>query len=65
MKTFKDIKALRELDAEALEKERRKAEFDCFALRQKKAANELKQPHLIRVHRRYIARIRTVQNEIA
>ena len=59
MKWLKDNKALAQLDAEALNKELRKAQEELYVYKMKHLANELKQSHLITAHKAYIARLNT------
>lgn len=61
-KGLKDKKALEAFDAEALRKELKAAQKDLYVLNMKHLANELKQPHLLKVHRAYIARLNTYIN---
>ena len=56
----KDIQSLQSLDIAELGKELQNAERELYLLAMKHKANELKQPHLIRSHRRYIAQIKMV-----
>ena len=65
MKEIKDlklqeIKKLNELDDKALKAELVKSSRDLFSLRMKKELGELKQSHLIKALRRYIAQINTI-----
>lgn len=65
MKEIKDlklqeIKKLNELDEKALHAELIKSSRDLFTLRMKKELGELKQTHLIKALRRYIAQVNTV-----
>jgi len=62
MKWFKDNKALAQLDAEGLKKELLTAQKELYVLRMKHVANELKQTHLLRANRAYIARLNTYVN---
>lgn len=57
---IKDIPTLQSLDTEALAKELKKAEKDLYLLSMSHKANELKQPHLIKNLRRYVAQIHMV-----
>lgn len=61
---LKDNKALALLDAEALRKELTSAKQELYVLRMKNVANELKQPHLIKEYKTYVARINTYLNAI-
>ncbi|EKD66485.1 MAG: hypothetical protein ACD_49C00038G0019 [uncultured bacterium (gcode 4)] len=56
---IKDISALNQLDKEGLNKELLKAKKEMFILKMKHFANELKQTHLIKAYRKYIARLNT------
>jgi large subunit ribosomal protein L29 len=65
MKEIKDlklqeIKKLRELNEKDLKAELVKSSKGLFALRMKKELGELKQTHLIKALRRYIAQIKTI-----
>ena len=62
MKWLKDNKALIQLDAQALRKELFEAQKEYYVLRMKHVANELKQTHLLRAHKSYIARLNTYLN---
>jgi len=62
MKGLKDNNALAQLDAEALKKELSKAQAEYYVLRMKHIANELKQTHLLKAHKSYIARLNTYLN---
>jgi large subunit ribosomal protein L29 len=67
MKKLKDLKLLesskiRDLSKEALKKEIIKSEKNLFVLRMKKETGELKQTHLIKFLRRYIAGLKTLAN---
>lgn len=62
MKWFKDNNALAQLDVEALKKELKAAQIELYVLRMKHIANELKQTHLLKPKRAYIARINTYIN---
>lgn len=57
---FKDNTTLATLDADALVKEIAKTEKELYLLSQKHQANELKQPHLIGLYRRYAAKLQTL-----
>jgi len=57
---IKDITSIQALGIEELGKELKNAERELYLLSMKHKANELKQPHLIRLHRRYIARLQMV-----
>lgn len=60
---MKEIKDLRKLEVSELKKELVDANKKMFELTMKLKLNELKQTHLIRPLRRYIAVINTVINE--
>lgn len=60
---IKEKKHLRAMDIDALKKELKNAEESLYALQMKLKSNELKQPHLIRAHRRYVALITTLMWE--
>ncbi len=65
MKEIKDLKLqelgkLIELDEKGLRTELTKSSRELFSLRMKKEVGELKQTHLIKALRRYIAQINTV-----
>ena len=62
MTGLKDNKALTQLDEQALKKELSKAQSEYFVLRMKQVANELKQTHLLKAHKSYIARLNTYLN---
>jgi ribosomal protein L29 len=67
MKEIKDLKLMQknkivELDQKALKAELVKASRNLFQLEMKKELNELKQTHLIKALRRYIAVIKTIAN---
>lgn len=67
MKEIKDLKLqelgkLIELNEKDLKTELVKSSRDLFSLTMKKQVGELKQTHLIKALRRYIARIYTVAN---
>jgi ribosomal protein L29 len=59
MKGLKDNKALALLDAEALKKELKKVQEELYVMKMKHMANELKQSHLLKAHKAYIARLYT------
>ncbi|MDD2566193.1 MAG: 50S ribosomal protein L29 [Candidatus Gracilibacteria bacterium] len=59
MTGLKDNRALAQLDIDALQKELRKAQIEYYVLRMKHVANELKQTHLLKAHKSYIARLNT------
>ncbi len=65
MKELKDLKlkyktSLKGLNLESLKKELKDSESKFFVLRMKLATDELKQTHLIKFIRRYIARIKSI-----
>lgn len=62
MKWFKDNKSLAQLDLEALRKELRVIQAEYYVLRMKHVANELKQTHLLKANRAYMARLETYIN---
>jgi len=67
MKELKDLKlktisALKKLSKDELKEEIKISEKNLFILRMKKEAGELKQTHLIKFLRRYIARVNTLVN---
>ncbi len=71
MKEIKDLKmqkvaALEKMDANALTQELKSAEKNMYVLKMKLAMGELKQTHLVKILRRYIAiihtRLTTVKN---
>lgn len=67
MKKIKDLKllelnTLKELNEENMKKELHSAWKRTFVLKMKLSLGELKQHHLIKVLRRYIARIKTIAN---
>jgi len=67
MKEIKDLKLMQknkivELDQKTLKAELVKASRNLFQLEMKKELNELKQTHLIKALRRYIAVIKTIAN---
>jgi ribosomal protein L29 len=65
MKELKDLKLLevsklRDMSSEDLVKEDKRASKDLFVLTMKLKVGELKQTHLVKALRRYIAKINTV-----
>ena len=56
---FKDLKALKAMDRSDLTAELTAARKTLFVLTMKKDLGELKQTHLMRAHRKYIAQIST------
>ncbi len=60
---MKQIKDLRKLELADLQKELVSSKKSLFELTMKLELNELKQTHLIRPLRRYIAALKTVMNE--
>jgi len=68
MKELKDLKLssidkLNELDQKNLRKELHSAAKQSFVLKMKGSLGELKQTHLIKALRRYIARVKTIANQ--
>ncbi len=69
MKEIKDLKLmeadkLAKLDAAKLKEELIRNEKNLFVLRMKKQTWELKQTHIIKFLRRYIARLKTLANNV-
>lgn len=69
MKEIKDLKlksheALSKLEKSKLAEEVKNAEKTLFTLRMKLRLGELKQTHLVKFLRRYIAQIKTIANNI-
>jgi large subunit ribosomal protein L29 len=67
MKAIKDLKLidtnkLKELNDKDLSSELKKSSKNLYVLKMKKQLGELKQTHLIKALRRYIARINTLAN---
>lgn len=62
--SIKDISSLNQLDNEWLKQELNKAKKELFILKMKQFSNELKETHLIRMYRRYIARLNTFLSQI-
>jgi ribosomal protein L29 len=65
MKELKDLKLLeisklKEMSTEDLNKEEKRASKDLFVMTMKLKVGELKQTHLVKALRRYIAQINTV-----
>ncbi len=60
---LKETAELKKLDAKSLKEELINNSKKLFELQMKKNLGELKQTHLIRALRRYIARIKTIANE--
>ena len=56
---FKTNDALARLDRAELREELKKVQAELYLLARKHADNELKQPHLLRECRRYVARVKT------
>ena len=56
---LKDLHQLAQLDAEELTREITRVSHEYAVICAKRASGELKQTHLIRIHRRYIARLKT------
>jgi len=59
---LQDIKKLVELNEADLKKELKASEKKYFTIKMKKQLGEIKQTHLIKFLRRYIARIKTIAN---
>jgi len=59
---LKDISKLISLSKDELKKEITESMKNLFVLRMKKEKGELKQTHLIKFLRRYIARVKTIAN---
>lgn len=57
--SLKDTKKISGMEKDALTKELKDSEKKLFSLKMKKSAGELKQTHLLKFLRRYIARLRT------
>ncbi|MDD2487514.1 MAG: 50S ribosomal protein L29 [Candidatus Gracilibacteria bacterium] len=57
--SIKDIASLNQLDNEGLNQELNKAKKELFVLKMKHYSNELKETHLIRMYKKYIARLNT------
>jgi large subunit ribosomal protein L29 len=67
MKELKDlklqeIKKLRDLGEKEIKEELKKSSKNLYVLKMKKQLGELKQTHLIKALRKYIARINTIAN---
>ncbi len=67
MKEIKDLKLksledLRKLNSEDLKKELEASSKNLYVLKMKGKVGELKQTHLIKALRRYIARVNTIAN---
>ena len=60
---LKDNASLRKMDAKALKEELSQNSKKLFELSMKKSLGELKQTHLIKSLRRYIAKIKTIAKE--
>jgi len=65
MKELKDLKLLevsklRDMSSEDLVKENKRASKDLFVLTMKLKVGELKQTHLVKALRRYVAQVNTV-----
>lgn len=56
---LKEKKVLQTLDAEWLLKELKEAQKELYILKIKKVSNELKETHLLKMYKTYIARINT------
>ncbi len=68
MKELKDLKLktkeeVQKLDEKALKAEYTEAEKKLYVLKMKLATDELKQTHLIKFLRRYIASLKTIANQ--
>jgi len=68
MKEIKDLKmkssdAVRKLSAEKITEEIKTAEKTLFTLRMKLAVGEVKQTHLIKAMRRYVASLKTIATQ--
>lgn len=59
---LKEISKLKELSKVDLSKELRSSMKQLFVLRMKKEKGELKQTHLITFLRKYVARVKTLEN---
>ena len=59
---LKEISKLRTLSKEELKEEIASSSKQLFVLKMKKEKSELKQTHLIKFLRRYIARVKTIAN---
>ncbi len=57
---LKDLKSIKELTLDNLNKELKDSESKYFVLQMKLKTDELKQTHLIKFLRRYIARLKVV-----
>ncbi len=69
MKEIKDLKmkssdALKKLTAEKLKEEIKTAEKMLFTMRMKLTVGELKQTHLMKAMRRYVASLKTLLNGV-
>ena len=60
---LKDNASLRKLDAKTLKEELTSASKKLYELNMKKSLWELKQTHLLKALRKYIARIKTIARE--
>jgi len=60
---MKDVQELRKLEAGELQKELRESKKKLFELKMKLVASELKQTHLIKPLRKYIALLQTILSE--
>lgn len=56
---LKEKKVLQTLDSEWLLKELKEAQKELYILKIKKVSNELKETHLLKMYKTYIARINT------
>ncbi len=61
---IKDIKNLLQLDGVSLNKELLKAKKELYILQMKSSGGELKQTHLLRLYKKYIARLNTLINKL-
>ncbi|NVP17739.1 50S ribosomal protein L29 [Candidatus Gracilibacteria bacterium] len=59
---LKELKKLNDLDEKALKAELSTSAKNLYVLSMKKEVGELKQTHLIKALRRYIAQVKTVAN---
>lgn len=57
---MKDVNGLRELTLDNLKKELKDAQVKLFTLKMKLKTDELKQTHLVKFLRRYIARLKVI-----
>jgi len=59
---LKDMQSLQKLDVKKLQEERKEAGKRMFTLKMKVTLGEVKQTHLVKALRRYIARVNTFIN---